>query len=160
MFNLLNPLFITTWCLCMLAVGVGITYGLNVVASEKVGWNRLPQKPDALISKQALASKFAVWRERDRDSPVKGWRESSVDTAWKTSDSKSAVRSWMSLWRVVGKASFEQLRVCLDLPQTKLAGETNRNVVWLHHKSHPYEEQNHDTSMARRTAKMKHHSQP
>jgi len=60
---------------------------------------------------------------------------------------------------MVGNAPFEQLKACsilLDLPHIQLAGVNNHIEVQLHHKSHPYEEQNHGIPMAKWTAKRKH----
>jgi len=68
-------------------------------------------------------------------------------------NNRSAIRSQISLSRMVGKAQFEQLRIC---SQTQLAGVINHYEVQLHHKSPLYGVQKHGTLMARWRAKRMH----
>jgi len=69
---------------------------------------------------RAPSSRLQIRRESD--SPLKGWRECSLETLWRTSDINSAVKSLISLCRMVGKAPLKACSMVLDLPQAQLEG--------------------------------------
>ena len=79
--------------------------GWNTLTSKKASW-RIFQKPLARTSSRAPSS--VLVEASLKDSPDSGCRCGSMATLGQTSVSREAVRSLISLWRIVGKLPMWQ----------------------------------------------------
>ena len=144
--NLTNTLLVCSMLLALMSFVVCIQQCIGMMVH--MGWTSLhkqmyccrsPQNPHALTSSWAESFLFAVWN--DKCFPASGWRADSPQTSWHTSDIRSAVRSRISLWRIIGNPPvglFRAWSVVDDLPQAHVAGMSggcypNFRQNYLHH---------------------------
>ena len=96
---------------------------MKTLTSKKVRSNRPPQKPLAATS--SLTPSSLIAEAPESASPVIGSRVGSMHTSWQTSAIKFAVRSLISLCRMVGKPPFGHDRACSTeklVPQAHVVG--------------------------------------
>ena len=99
--------------------------GLKTLTSINDLSKRPPQKPLTAMSRRAPWEVFAV--ALDIDSPSIGCNSGSTLTSWLTSVNRDAVRSQISLWRIIGKAPLGHDSACSTEkcePQTQVAGRS------------------------------------